>query len=234
VGVSLRRIEIAAWCTGAALLSVFLAGRVHAALGSRAALRSFREAQTAEAITLAARPAAGAALLASGSPNQALWSKERIKEYEESLRHVTGAPLAILRIPRIGLEVPVLDGVDDLTLNRAVGRIPETARPGETGNAGIAGHRDGFFRGLKDVAVGDPIEIETLSSRRTYRVEKISIVAQTDVGVLDATREPTLTLVTCYPFYFVGSAPQRYIVSAVAGNRSAIEPQRKEARSTVD
>ena len=84
------------------------------------------------------------------------------------------------------------------------------------------------------VAVGDPIEIETVSSRQTYRIAKISIVSQTDVDVLDATSEPTVTLVTCYPFYFVGSAPQRYIVSAVAENHSALGPQRKEARSTAD
>jgi len=226
--LSLRRIEIAAWCGGALLVSVFLAARVHAALGSRAGLREFRAAQA----SIETSP--GSALSAFSEPNQALWSKERVKEYEESLRHEMAPPLAILRIPGIGLEVPVLEGVDDLTLNRGVGRIPDTARPGEPGNAGIAGHRDGFFRGLKDVTVGDPIEIETLSSRQTYRISKISIVSQTDVDVLDATREPTLTLVTCYPFYFVGSAPQRYIVSAVAENASALGPQRKEARSTVD
>jgi sortase A len=231
MGLSLRRIEIAAWCAGAMLVSVFLAARVHAALGSRAALREFRSAQ---ASIESPRGSTLSTLSAFLEPNQALWSKERVKEYEESLRHAMAPPLAILRIPGIGLEVPVLEGVDDLTLNRGVGRIPDTARPGEPGNAGIAGHRDGFFRGLKDVAVGDPIEIETISSRQTYRIEKISIVSQTDVDVLDATPAPTLTLVTCYPFYFVGSAPQRYIVSAVAENRSAVGPQRKEARPAVD
>jgi sortase A len=227
MGLSLRRIEIAAWCTGAVLVSVFVAGRVHASLGSQAALREFREARTAS-------PGSAAALSAFAEPNRALWSKERIKEYEESLTHPMAPPLAILRIPGIGLEVPVLDGVDDLTLNRGVGHIPETAAPGDPGNVGIAGHRDGFFRGLKDVAVGDVIEVETLSSRSSYRIDRISIVGQTDVEVLDPTSRPTLTLVTCYPFYFVGSAPQRYIVSAVADSDAAARPQRKEAGPAID
>jgi len=231
MGLSLRRIEIAAWCTGAVLVSIFVAARVHASLGSREALREFRAAQN-----LASSPAApgGGALSSFGEPDQALWSKERVKEYEESLSHPMAPPVAILRIPGIGLEVPVLDGVDDVTLNRGVGHIPDTAAPGGPGNAGIAGHRDGFFRGLKDVAVGDLIELETVSSRVSYRIDRISIVGQTDVDVLDPTPRPTLTLVTCYPFYFVGSAPQRYIVSAVADSDAAARPQRKEAGPAVD
>jgi sortase A len=231
MGRSLRRLEIAAWCTGAVLVSIFVAARVHASLGSQAALQEFRAARSAGAPGLASTRAALSAL---GEPNQILWSKERVKEYEESLTRSMAPPLAILRIPGIGLEVPVLDGVDDLTLNRGVGHIPETAAPGTPGNAGIAGHRDGFFRGLKDVAVGDVIELETLSSRIRYRIDKISIVGQTDVDVLDSTSRPTLTLVTCYPFYFVGSAPQRYIVSAVADSDAAARPQRTEAGPALD
>ncbi len=144
-----------------------------------------------------------------------LWSPERIRAYEESLRKDFGAPLAILSIPKIGLEVPVLAGTDDLTLNRGVGLIEGTPRPGEVGNAGVAGHRDGFFRGLKDIGVGDTIEVRSLSARHTYVVESIRIVQPEDVSVLDPTSSPVLTLVTCYPFYFIGSAPQRYIVRAV-------------------
>jgi sortase A len=171
-----------------------------------------------------------AALLGAGSSSQAgetgsegpatgldtsLWSPERIRAYEESLRKDFGAPLAILSIPKIGLEVPVLAGTDDLTLNRAVGLIEGTPRPGESGNAGIAGHRDGFFRGLKDIGLGDTIEIRSLSARHSYVVESIRIVQPEDVSVLGRTSSPVLTLVTCYPFYFIGSAPQRYIVRAV-------------------
>ena len=159
------------------------------------------------------------ALVATGAPaaglDTSLWSPERIRAYEESLRKDFGAPLAVLSIPKIGLEVPVLPGTDDLTLNRGVGLIEGTPRPGEIGNAGVAGHRDGFFRGLKDVGMGDTIEVRSLSTRHSYVVESIRIVQPDDVSVLDPTSSPVLTLVTCYPFYFIGSAPQRYIVRAV-------------------
>ena len=143
-----------------------------------------------------------------------LWDEGRIEEYEESLEHDFGAPLAILRIPTLALQVPLLEGTDDLVLNRGVGRIIGTARPGELGNIGVAGHRDGFFRGLKDLNQGDLIELETLTLTDTYRIDAITIVTPQDVHVLEHQSVPTLTLVTCYPFYFVGSAPKRYIVSA--------------------
>jgi sortase A len=109
----------------------------------------------------------------------------------------------------------VLPGTDDVTLDRAVGHIEGTAAPDAAGNVGIAGHRDGFFRGLKDITQGDLIELVTLQDTVAYRVEKTWIVDPTDVSVLDPTPGRALTLVTCYPFYFVGSAPQRFIVRAV-------------------
>jgi len=99
-----------------------------------------------------------------------------------------------------------------------VGHIAGSALPGEVGNVGIAGHRDGFFRALKDVKVGEAVELErqTSAGMRSdqYKVERISVVQPTDVSVVAPTSEATLTLVTCYPFYFVGSAPQRYVVQA--------------------
>jgi sortase A len=119
------------------------------------------------------------------------------------------------------LEVPVLAGTDDRTLDRAVGYIEDTAKPGTEGNTGIAGHRDGFFRGLKDIATGDTIELDTLDAKAQYRVERTWIVNPDDVSVLDPTPTGALTLVTCYPFYFVGSAPQRFIVRAVLVNLSS-------------
>ena len=187
---------------GATLLGRFQKGRD---------LLRFQEALAAPA------PAIGAPAGAAGAaPDTRLWAPERIKAYEESRRAASGAPLAVLRIPKIGLEVPVLEGTDELTLNRAVGLIEDTARPGESGNVGIAGHRDGFFRGLMDVKAGDILELETLGGKTAYAVEFVRIVAPEDASVLDATPSPALTLVTCYPFYYVGSAPQRYIVRAVA------------------
>ena len=99
-------------------------------------------------------------------------------------------------------------------LNRGVGRIIGTARPGGPGNIGIAGHRDGFFRGLKDISVGDDVELTTTKERATYIVDQIEIVSPTDVRVLQPRGVSSLTLVTCYPFYFVGDAPNRFIVHA--------------------
>jgi len=176
-----------------------------------------RDLRRFDAALLAAAPSAARGTGSGGSApvDTSLWSPERIKAYEESLRKEFGTPLAVLSIPKIGLSVPVLEGTDDLTLNRAVGLIEGTARPGESGNVGIAGHRDGYFRGLKDVGTGDTIEVRTLAARDLYVVESVKIVSPDDVRVLDPTAAPVLTLVTCYPFYFVGSAPQRWIVRAV-------------------
>jgi sortase A len=131
----------------------------------------------------------------------------------------------VLRIPKIRLEAPVLPGTDDRTLDRAVGHIEGTAQPGTNGNSGIAGHRDGFFRGLKDITPGDMIELDTLQKKESYRIERTWVVNPEDVSVLDPTSTRTLTLVTCYPFYYIGSAPRRFIVRAVlAGDKVAFSP----------
>src|SRR6202008_450313 len=114
----------------------------------------------------------------------------------------------------IELEVAVLEGTDDLTLNRGVGHIEGTSAPGDGGNIGIAGHRDGFFRGLKDVHLGDTMDLYTEKGNSRYVVDEIGIVVPENVSVLAPRSKPALTLVTCYPFYFVGSAPLRYIVRA--------------------
>jgi sortase A len=143
-----------------------------------------------------------------------LWSAKRISAYEDSLTKKTDAPLAVLRIPNISLEVPVFNDTDDLTLNRGVGRILGTAQVGEPGNLGIAGHRDGFFRGLQSISPGDVVELLRPRQTDTYTVSEIRIVTPEDVSVLNATAVPTLTLVTCFPFYFIGHAPRRYIVTA--------------------
>ena len=128
----------------------------------------------------------------------------------------TAAPLGVLRIGRLAVEVPILAGTSDEVLDRGVGHIEDTAAPGTRGNIGIAGHRDGFFRPLKDIAIGDKLDVETVTGRSTYRVEKIWVVNPDDVSVLDPTETASVTLVTCYPFYFIGSAPQRLIVRAIA------------------
>jgi sortase A len=147
-------------------------------------------------------------------PDLSLWSPERIKAWQLASSVPEIAPLAVLRIPKIHLEVPVLEGTDEVTLDYGVGHVEGTPLPGEGGNLGIAGHRDGFFRGLKDIVTGDVIELETGRGLETYVIEDIWFVDPDDVWVLEPTASSKLTLVTCYPFYHVGSAPRRYIVRA--------------------
>jgi sortase A len=108
----------------------------------------------------------------------------------------------------------VVEGVDKTSLRRAVGHIPRTALPGAAGNVGLAGHRDTFFRPLKDIKIEDEIQVSTLNGTFKYKVVSLRIVDPENVGVLAPSGENVLTLVTCYPFYFVGPAPKRWIVRA--------------------
>jgi sortase A len=119
-----------------------------------------------------------------------------------------------IEIPRIGISVVVFEGTDKTTLRHAVGHIPGTALPGQPGNSGLAGHRDTFFRPLKDILQNDIITLATLAGQYRYRVVSTRVVAPTEVSVLNPTVNETLTLVTCHPFYFVGAAPNRFIVRA--------------------
>ena len=135
-------------------------------------------------------------------------------------------PLARLEIPKIGLSVVVLDGTDAWTLNRAVGHIAGTSYPGAEGNIGIAGHRDGYFRELRHLRPSDEILLtSTNGSVERYRVDKTRIVAPGDVSVLAPGKTPSITLVTCYPFSYVGTAPQRYVLTA---SKIVAEPARRE------
>lgn len=127
-------------------------------------------------------------------------------------------PIALLRIPTIGLVVPVNSGTGANALRRGAGLVTGSPLPGDSGNVAIAAHRDSFFRGLKDLVVDDTIELDTLGHTQSYRITDLTIVLPTDVHVLDDVGESVLTLITCYPFYFVGHAPKRFIVRAVATN----------------
>jgi sortase A len=151
----------------------------------------------------------------SGNVEMKLWSPGRVKAYKAALALEAPPTLAILRIPRLKLEVPVYDGTSDAVLDLAAGRIEDTALPGTPGNVGIAAHRDGFFRVLKDLKEGDALVLDTPSATEQYRVEWIRITTPDDVSVIDATPGPAVTLVGCYPFYYTGPAPQRFIVRAV-------------------
>jgi sortase A len=122
--------------------------------------------------------------------------------------------LGRIDIPRIGVSSVVLEGDDKDTLALSVGHVPGTALPGSDGNVALAAHRDTFFRGLEHIRAGDEIRLTSLGSDRAYRVDSTRVVAPTDVYVLKETGSPILTLVTCYPFHYVGPAPKRFIVQA--------------------
>ena len=143
-----------------------------------------------------------------------LWDRARTRAYRRTLRVRLDPPEAVLTIDRLGVTVPVLEGTSEVALNRGVGHIEGTALPGEPGNVAITGHRDGFFRPLKDIARGDVISLEHDGGVDHYVVSGMKIVSPSDVSVLAPTDKSTLTLVTCYPFYFIGPASKRFIVSA--------------------
>jgi sortase A len=128
-----------------------------------------------------------------------------------------GSTIGRIEIPRLGVSAVIRAGSDARTLRLAVGYIPGTALPGERGNVGLAGHRDTFFRKLRDINPDDEIRVTTKDGVFHYYVQRTNIVNPTDVWVLNATRTPALTLVTCYPFTYIGSAPQRFIVHAALG-----------------
>jgi len=213
-----RILRVLQWSfivAGLILLGFWVGVRLHGELGQKSEIRRFEDARLKlREPTAPATPRPSRILDVELSVDMSLWAADRIEEFEESLNHDFDPPLAILRIPTINLEVAVLSGTSELALNRGVGHITGTPLPGEEGNIGIAGHRDGYFRGLKDVVKGDLIEVETLSGNETYAITELFLVDPPDVWVLEPTETPAITLVTCYPFYFVGSAPQRYIVRA--------------------
>jgi sortase A len=226
------RIERFFLITGLVLLLVCVVMRVDGLVMSRAAIWSYEahQSESATADSAGGKPD-------SSSLDFSLWSEKRVSAYKAALAMKLDAPLAILSIPRIGVEVPVFDGTDDLILNRGAGRISGTAKPGQPGNIGIAAHRDGFFRSLKDIRVGDRIALKAQSNEFLYTVDDIEIVLPTDVSVLRNRPSSSVTLVTCYPFYFVGDAPQRYIVHAsivdsdkttASGTNSVVKKTEKE------
>lgn len=147
-------------------------------------------------------------------PDTSLWNAKRITDYEETMKVKVKPPLGIFTIEKLNIKVPVYNGTDEFYLNRGLGRIKGMARMDEVGNLGISGHRDGFFRSLKDIEVGDDIEIQTTRGIQEYKVSSITIIPKSDTSILAPTTDKTLTIVTCYPFYFVGNAPERYIVKA--------------------
>jgi sortase A len=207
----MRYLELAAWTLGMLLVATYAGSRWWYAHGRDEGVAAF---DVLKAEVQRAPSAPDATVEPAAEPiDMSKWSPERVEHYREASL-ATGTPLAVLRIPKVKLAVPVFGGTSEQNLNRGAGWIEGTAQLGEPGNVGIAAHRDGFFRVLKDVQVGDQLVLERLTVTDVYRIVSTTIVDPSDVSVLAPTTASSVTLVTCYPFYFVGSAPQRFIVHA--------------------
>jgi sortase A len=125
-----------------------------------------------------------------------------------------GDVIGEIQVPRLGLSAIVVQGGSPANLRRAVGHLPKSALPGQWGNVALAGHRDTFFRPLRDIQVGDEIRFKTPERSFEYVVESIEVVAPRDVRVLEPSSGHELTFVTCFPFHYVGPAPKRFVVRA--------------------
>jgi sortase A len=153
---------------------------------------------------------------ANNSLEQQMHAEERQQVSMPRATPKKGEVLGRIEIPRLGVRVAILQGTSSQTLRLGVGHIEGTALPGEAGNIGIAGHRDTYFRNLKDIRPNDEITIQTASRLSRYSVDWVQIVAPGDSGILAPSTGSAITLVTCYPFHFIGPAPERYVVHAHA------------------
>ncbi|HEY5809708.1 MAG TPA: sortase, partial [Povalibacter sp.] len=177
-----RIIETAAWIIGVGLLATYFTIRTWSASASEDGVTAMRQAREEHAALLAQNNGSAAAvepprdLLTTPPPDTSSWDKKRVAEYQAALAH-KDLPEGVIRIPRLKLEVPVYEGTSDVTLNRGAGRIAGTADMNtSSGNIGIAAHRDGFFRPLKDIEIGDTMFVDTITATREYRVTKLDIV----------------------------------------------------------
>ncbi len=151
---------------------------------------------------------------ANNSLEEQIHAAERHKAGPSRSAIKEGDVLGRIEIPRIGVSVAILQGTTPQTLRMGVGHIDGTAFPGEPGNSGIAGHRDTYFRGLKDIRSNDQILIHTATSAESYEVDWMQITSPSDVDILAPTTGSDLTLITCYPFHYIGAAPERFVVHA--------------------
>lgn len=203
----LRRLERIAWIAGFALLAIYAGARAtaeRARIDGIAAIEQAREERFREPAQLRAT---------THAPDTSLWSPARIDAWKRA-SEPSIEPRAVLSIDSVGLRVPVFEGTSENNLNRGAGHIEGTTPIAGHGNVGLAAHRDGYFRALKDVRIGDELKLTTPNDELIYRIVDTFVVEPTQVDVLAPTATATLTLVTCYPFYFLGSAPQRFIVRA--------------------
>lgn len=210
-------MEVIAWAVGLVLLSCYAALRVSAERDRRAGIQAFQALRH----LAPAQRSPHRLHDPSGAPDQSLWSAARVRAFRRTA--LREAPQGILRIPALHLVVPIYSGTTPSELDRGAGHVEGTAALDSAGNAAIAGHRDGFFRSLQRIEPGEMLYVETLRGTWRYRVVDTQVVPPSDVSVLAPTAVPSVTLITCYPFYFVGPAPRRFIV------RAQIFPGRRHA-----
>lgn len=203
-----RRLELALWSIGLVLFGV----------AAQSTVTRWQYQQQQERALFDRGPAPSAVSVKEESlPRAESPAVKPAKVISQSKKRSTAPdPTAVgrIEIPRLGLKAIVKQGDDDRTLARAVGLVPGSARPGESGNIVLAGHRDTFFWPLQDIAVGDQIRIVVPQHTYRYRVESVRVVNPEETSVLASKGVDELTLVTCYPFRYVGPAPERFIVSA--------------------
>lgn len=205
--------ELGCWIVGIALIAIYFAVNTSLENQRKEGIELFTQARAATIVShnLEDLPLPGQTASLPNGQDAAVPAPG-----PETAPDDASLPIAVLRIDKVGLEVPVYSDLSELNLSRGAGWIGGTAPPNTNGNMAIAAHRDQYFRPLKDLQVGDTMKLESLSGHGQYRVSRISIVEPDEVSVLDDTLESTVTLVTCYPFYFIGNAPKRYIVQATA------------------
>jgi LPXTG-site transpeptidase (sortase) family protein len=198
--------EAACWTLGVVFLGGYGTVRWWSDSDSTRALAAFAEAR--------AETVAAPGPLNVGSPDKSLWAPGRVKAYNASVAADKSLPEAVLKVPEIGLEVPLYPGASESNMTRGAGRVEGSPFYGEKGNVSVSSHRDGFFRKLKDLRNGQEIVVETLQGTYRYRVVDTQITDPKDTTVLRQYSPREITLITCYPFYFYGSAPERFIARA--------------------
>jgi len=213
--VTLQRLLLAA---GTTLLALYFAALAHNFISSRMALSEFDRSTARRGNTNSPITRASTGARTFGASEVRLESDKRTPGGRGG-REKNGA-IAVLQFARLGARIPVFEGTNTLALNSGAGWIAGTSRPGEAGNIGIAGHRDGAFNILKDISTGDSIELTTTTTVAKYTVEQIVVVSPNNTDVLRQRGTPSLTLVTCYPFNYIGPAPKRYILFASVRNQT--------------
>lgn len=215
----LRKLEYIFWAAGIVLVMVFFAGRFSRISQAEESVKRFESgvflAQVPAPITTSDSVDATHFTSDIDRINTDLWSDKRKTQYEDRKGMSLLLPEAVLYVDDLKLVVPVFPGAGEDSLSRGAGWIKSTTAVHEKGNIGLAAHRDSFFRPLKDIQIGQKIRIKTLLGERHFEVKQLSVVDPSQIEVLQPTPESRLTLVTCYPFYHVGKAPKRFIVSAV-------------------